>query len=423
MNAGTPLANDFVTVCESPDASAIYCNSPGIARTPTGRLVATLDLGGPGTARLPETRALAARESIAELDMLGRIYTSDDHGRTWTHRRDFPCMHARPFCAGGRVYVLAHRRDLMVMRSDDDGATWSAPHTLTRDEYWHQAPCNVHYAHGCVYLVMERLARDALASHASAFAPVLMRAAATDDLTDPNAWTYASELVFQEAIALDELDWFGVPFFHTQMDGMAATPERPLTPLGWLETNVVQFVDPGHQWHDPSGRTFHLYMRAYTGGTGYAAVAKVTEHADGSMATALQRTPSGRRVAFLPCPGGQMKFHIVYDEPSSLYWLLSSHATDSMTRPERLAADRFDLPNNERHRLQLHFSRNCVDWSFAGMVAVGASAVQSRHYASMVVDGDDLHVLSRSGDARARSAHDVNLITFHTVADFRSLVY
>ena len=38
-------------------------------------------------------------------------------------------------------------------------------------------------------------------------------------------------------------------------------------------------------------------------------------------------------------------------------------------------------------------------------------------------DGADLHVLSRSGDARAKNAHDGNLITFHTVKSFRELVY
>jgi hypothetical protein len=37
--------------------------------------------------------------------------------------------------------------------------------------------------------------------------------------------------------------------------------------------------------------------------------------------------------------------------------------------------------------------------------------------------GDDLHVLSRSGDERAKSSHDGNIITFHTVPRFRSLVY
>ena len=68
-----------------------------------------------------------------------------------------------------------------------------------------------------------------------------------------------------------------------------------------------------------------------------------------------------------------MKFHLLYDEVSRLYWLLSTQATDSMRRAERLPADRFGLPDNERQRLQLHFSRNMIDWNFAGLVTSGAN--------------------------------------------------
>ena len=41
----------------------------------------------------------------------------------------------------------------------------------------------------------------------------------------------------------------------------------------------------------------------------------------------------------------------------------------------------------------------------------------------MTIDGDDLLVLSRSGDERAKSAHDGNLITLHRVKGLRELVY
>ena len=71
----------------------------------------------------------------------------------------------------------------------------------------------------------------------------------------------------------------------------------------------------------------------------------------------------------------------------------------------------------------LHFSKNMVDWCFAGVVAQTDSPKQARHYACMDIDGDDLVILSRSGDARAKSAHDGNLITFHRVRDFRELIY
>jgi hypothetical protein len=94
-----------------------------------------------------------------------------------------------------------------------------------------------------------------------------------------------------------------------------------------------------------------------------------------------------------------------------------------MTRAEKLPDNRFNLPNNERHRLQLHFSKNCIDWCFAGLVAMGGSAKQGRHYASMVIDGDDLHIASRSGDKQAKDAHNGNFISFHTIKNFRELAY
>ena len=53
----------------------------------------------------------------------------------------------------------------------------------------------------------------------------------------------------------------------------------------------------------------------------------------------------------------------------------------------------------------------------------GITPTESRHYAAMVIDGDDLDILSRSGDSRAQCAHNVNLITFHKVKNFRDLVY
>lgn len=73
--------------------------------------------------------------------------------------------------------------------------------------------------------------------------------------------------------------------------------------------------------------------------------------------------------------------------------------------------------------MHLYFSKNMVDWCFAGIVAEGASDLESRNYGSMVVKGNDLLILSRSGDKRAASPHNGNLITFHVLRDFRKLVY
>ena len=144
----------------------------------------------------------------------------------------------------------------------------------------------------------------------------------------------------------------------------------------------------------------------------------------------LQKTPAGTSLLFVPIPGGNVKFHILQDPRTKLYWLVSSQITDSMRRADQLPEGRFGLPLDQRERLVLHFSKNLVDWVFAGLVAKGAAPRESYHYCSMDVDGDDLVILSRTGDSNVRQprapyrdAHDTNLITFHRIRSFRRLEY
>ena len=419
-NAIKPLAQDFTAVYTSPDAEAVRCYSPGLARCPNGRLIATMDLFGPGLEQLPGIKGDLGNRIVQH-----KAFVSDDHGRTWRHVLDAPLFHARPFVAGKSLYILGHANDLTIIRSDDWGETWSEPAKLTSGQFWHQAPCNVHYDDDNVYLVMERrVNQDIRGWYVGELAPVLMRAPVDADLTKRENWTFATEMVFNQQVDPEQCNYIGIPFYTMAPDrSVPVADHRYMNPIGWLETNVVQFKDPDHIWYDPDGNTFHLWMRAHTGGTGYAAIAKVVEQDDGSMITLLESAPSGKEIVYIPCPGGQMKFHVLYDEKTKLFWLLSTQSTDSMTRPDRMPPKRYDLPNNERRRLQLHFSKNMIDWCFAGLVAVGPADNASRHYASMLIDGDDLHILSRSGDERAHSAHDGNIISFHTISNFRELAY
>jgi hypothetical protein len=418
-----PLDDAGVIVCETPDPRTIFCASPGICRLPSGRLIATTDWRGPGMEDVPGPKFDG---HVGESEWWqGRIYASDDRGRTWQFKGHFNCLHARPFVAGDSVYILGHASDLKICRSDDDGETWSDAVKLTEGERWHQAPCNVHYAHGRVYLVMEQWGDGFWVAQ---MAPVLMRARVEDDLTKREHWDFATALPFADHVSDRDLNWFGMPFFpYFYPDRGFPAPDRWCDSMGWLETNVVQFTDPDHVWHDPSGKTFHLWARAHTGGTGYACMLKVVEQGErpgtGEMVTQFETVPSGRNIVFVPCPGGQMKFHVLHDEVTNLYWLLSTQATDSMRRIDRLPPDRFNLPNNERRRLALHFSSNMIDWCFAGIVAIGPVELASRHYASMVIDGDDLQILSRSGSAESPNPHNGNLITAHRVERFRELVY
>ncbi|MES2696072.1 MAG: sialidase family protein [Verrucomicrobiota bacterium] len=413
-----PLAQNHVVVGESPAPGEVPLYSPTILRLDTGRLVA-------GYTRATDDTAKHGRS--AEV-----LLTSDDHGVTWTKRAELPSLQGRIFAAGKSLYYLSTGAGLPMSRSDDQGVTWSKPVPLTAKELvWQQTPANVWHTRGNVYLAFERRNKIINTWGPSEKALVLLRARAGDDLTQPKAWTFSSELVFSDVVpGVREnnvgLEYFGVPFFpqaYPNRMEIAKSPRRTMPPIGWVEPGVVQIMDPDHVWFDPSGHTFHILARAHTGGTGFACLTKVVENSDGSMTMSLEQAPSGKKMLYLPVPGGQLRFHILYDAKSQLYWLVGSQATDSMTRADRMPKERFDLPYNERQRLVLHFSRNLVDWCFAGLVAKADSPKESRHYASMDIDGDDLVILSRSGDTRAKNAHEGNIITFHRVTDFRQLVY
>ena len=395
----------------------VYCYSPALCRLSGGRLVASFDLGGPGTPKLEGPRSGPSCDGGT--GNLCKVFISDDHGLNWRHTGDFPMLHARPFEAGKNVYLLGHCGELKIAVSRDGGESWSEVTTLNDQEKWHQAPCAVDYRHGNVYLVMEQVIPGATWP---GVAPVLMRGDCRADLTKQENWTFSNPLYFKDfAGTLPAAN--GVPFYRTGRQ----TPEGPQFRFcgdpGVLESHVLRIYDPGHSFYDPDDRRVMILMRCHTGLTNIGCMAQGMEMPDGTLKLTGLTTPGGAPLAYASLPGGHMKFHIVYDEVTRLYFLVSSQSTDSMTRPQLLGQERYGLPDNERHRLALYFSCNLFDWCFAGMVAIGSTPRCSRHYASMIIDGQDLLILSRSGDENAVSAHNGNMLTLHRVPDFRNLVY
>jgi len=411
-----PLCHFDHILYRSPAPAEIYCYTPALLRLNSGRLIASFDLGGPGVKTLPGIKAENGDFGTCNQ---GKVYLSDDHGRSWRHAADFSMLHARPFAAGNTIYLIGHSGKLKICRSLDQGETWGPCTVLDADHDWHQSAGTVDYRHGKVYLTMEQVLPGI---PWPGVAPVLLSAPVNADLTRRDCWQFSNPLLFSDLVQGPQT--VGVPFFPTgDTVPDALNDKRYCGAPCWLESHVLRLYDPDHHFYDPSDRSVIILMRAHTGRTNLGAIAQGREAPDGSLQLLPLTTPAGAPLVYLPLPGGQMKFHIVYDPVSRYYWLVSSQATDSMTRPDRLPPDRYNLPDNERHRLQLHFSKNLFDWCFAGIITLGASPRESRHYAAMLIDGDDLHILCRSGDALARSAHNGNLITFHTVADFRQLIY
>jgi hypothetical protein len=421
------LAPDPVIIYESPSPKDLYAFTPGICVLKSGRLLATMEICGPkekidglyGIRQNTKIWAGAKDDTYWQ----GRAYTSDDKGLTWTLKHKYPMLHQRAFKAGKSVYIIGALDYLWIIRSDDEGETWTEPCLLDNRLYWGQSAGGYVYKDNHIYITMGHVYpsnNQWPASTKSLVSDViLMRGNIHSDLTKRENWTFASELNLYSIVDLEKTSYFKIPFYAGE-----AGSKNQIGGVGFSgETSVIQIKDPRNLWFDDTRHTFHIWGRVNHNGTGYAYMIKVVENPDGTMTTMTEKTPFGKDWVFVPCPGGHLKFFILYDELAALYWLLSTQATDSMIRPETMEPDRYHDPANERQRLVLHYSKNCIDWCFAGLVDKGGTQKQARHYASMAIDGDNLYVISRSGNEDAADAHNGNLITFHTIKNFRQLVY
>ncbi|MBQ2531677.1 MAG: exo-alpha-sialidase [Bacteroidales bacterium] len=386
-NCGRLLAGEKV-ITTSPNPDSIYLYTPAIAEGFGGRFVVAVDYGGPGTYSLDGPKSdfgdYKAGNQI-------RVLLSDDKGRTWRETpARIPMMHEILFKAGGSLYMIGHSGRLLITRSDDNGETWSEPAVLCPEPRWHQSCTAVDVYDGKVTLVYEKWVAE---KHKwPGVGPVLMQAREDADLTDPSNWKF-SEL------------------YNPDEDMEAARPSgipvnAPGAP-GMLETNVIRVHNPANPFYDATGKSVALLARASTGFPDIGVMLKGYEREDGSLAIGRFRKNEGE-VYFVHIPGGDLKFHILYDPESRLYWLLHSQIDGRM---------------NYRRRLALSYSPDLLRWTFAGLVAVGPTDHSARHYATMIQDGDDLFIVSRSGDERARTAHDGNIVTFHRIKDFRKLIY
>ena len=374
-------------IAVSPCADSIYLYTPAIAEGFDGRFVVAVDYGGPGTSALDGPKSdfgdYRAGNQI-------RVLLSDDRGAHWreTSAR-IPMMHEILFKAGESLYMIGHSRRLLITRSDDNGETWSEPAVLCAEGRWHQSCTSVDVHDSKVTLVYERWISD---GHLwPGVGPVLMQAPVDADLTLASNWKF-SEL-YDPDPAMEAARPAGLPLDE---------PGRP----GLLETNVVRVVDPARPFYDSLGRSVVLLSRANAGMPDIGVMLRGRELEDGSLVIDRWPRKSGE-VLFAHIPGGHLKFHLVYDSESGLFWLLHSQS---------------DGLSNERRRLALSYSPDLLRWTFAGLVAIGPTDHSARHYATMIIDGNDLCIVSRSGDEHARTAHDGNIVTFHRVKGFRRLI-
>lgn len=361
--APSPPPPPGIVIHHSPASSRHYIGSPSLCVLPDGGYLASHDLFGP-----------ASKEH--ELGK-GRLYRSDDRGKTWRHLHDFTGFFwTGLFTRGNDTYLLGtdkHHGRVLIRRSTDGGASWSDPSVLAGGA-WHTAPMPVIEHDGRLWRAIEDA--EGGTKWGERYRARMMSAPAQADLLDPESWT------FSNPVARDP-SWLGGDF------------------AAWLEGNAVAA---------PDGGMVNLLRVDQSHLPEKAAIVRISR--DGGTATFDPAT------GFIDLPGGGKKFTIRKDPAGKGYWTLASIALDQHADEGR--------PAGIRNTLALLYSADLRTWETRSILLHHPDV--ARHgfqYVDWLFDGKDLIAACRTAwddaEGGAHNNHDANFLTFHRWPDFRTL--
>jgi len=362
-----------------PASTGIYIGCPGIAIIGTGVYLAKHSEFGPGSSEWESA--------------VTHVYRSEDYGITWSRISTIKGLFwASVFTYNNAVYLLGtdkHHGNTVIMRSDDEGKTWTNPvdsntGLLLKGQY-HTAPVPVLFHCGRIWRAMED-ASGAMSQvggewggpHYGSF---IMSAPLNSDFLRQDNWTISN-------VVRRNQKW---------MDGQTRA---------WLEGNVVPTLQGG-----------------------VACILRVNFNreqgpARGDIAAIIQVNKNGKKAKFNPktgfidLPGGDKKFTIRYDSVSNKYWTLTNYVPSQ--HKDQIHADRI------RNTLALACSDNLHDWDIRFVILYHPDIYKHAfQYVDWLFEGEDIIAVSRTAYddefGGAHNAHDANYLTFHRIKNFRSL--
>jgi hypothetical protein len=376
------LAQDYTVVFHNPDPE-FYVEGPGLVRLDDGTLVAVVPV-------VPRNEWSVERRATQSVTHLMR---STDAGKTWQQASELPYYSAAPWVHRGTLYLFANKGgtkvrndDLLLLRSSDAGKTWSPPVTLFTGHFWN--------CHTGMALRGDRIywAVDDL-SLGNKRGPCVVAGDLSGDFMDLKAWRLSKPVAFS-----------GVP------DAMTNPKFDQLTSQ-YLEPNVIEVA----------GR-LRVLATVKPKRQSTAGLAAVFDIEDDGTNLDLKFTQ------YYPMPGGQLKFCVIWDEISKMFWMTANAVVDSQgvfdwwDKAEKQGVVRYasGLGGNDRRFLMLQYGIDGLNWLQAGCIAQAPKISQSFMYARPVIDGNDLAIVARSS-VNAPNQHDADYATFHRVKDFRKL--
>lgn len=422
------IANEPTVVCTSPDARKVTVGHPSILALSSGRIIVALDYQGPGLGKLKGKKGKVERNGHW---IQGRIMVSSDKGKTWEQKLDYPSGHGKLFANGANIYLMGYTNGLQIMRSGDGGENWSKSEKLSSP-----ATNNSCYEGGLPSLLIDDNEVLALALNLSdtkahgnicdLLRPVILKATCGTSLHSGKNWKQSSPgPKLSEFIDLQQISAFGAPVFSVAKDtrqtnvGGGRWAGHP----GWSNPHLLHIQDSTHPWQNRDKITLHMLTAASLHRANCALLMRIENNSTTEPKFTTQSTPCGTHFSILPLPGGHLPFEIFYDKKSARFWLISNVSDNSMIAPRNLPATHAGLPCEQRTSLQIHTSRNLVDWTFAA-IAINANQnnLTSIHEPSATVGGEDLYITARASDSEAKNERDSNNIIFTTIHNFRSLI-
>lgn len=377
------LAPDFTIIYRNDDPK-LYVEGCGLVRLGKESFLAVV----PIVPRSEYTKEMRVAHSHTHL------LRSDDGGKSWQELAVLPYYSARPWLHGGSLYLFAFepgpkRRndDVVLLKSEDGGKTWSQPVQLFDGHFWNCQTGMVE-RDGKVYWVFD----DISGGNGPERVHRVIAGDLSANLMDPKSWRISN----------------GVPF--SGIPPLLSNPAYANLDDRHLEPNLI----------DLRGK-----LRVISS-------MKPDRQATANLVALFDVEDNGKNLElkflqYHPMVGGHLKFCIIRDEVSKMFWATANFGVDTQETNEWYAAARKQggfrqesTAGDDRRFLMLLYGVDGMNWFQAGCVAQAKKLSQSFMYGALVVDGDDLAIISRTS-INAPHQHDADHATFHRVRDFRRL--
>ena len=366
----------------STNPATIYLGTPSIIKTASGRFIASNDYFGSGS-----TTSMSS------------IFISNDDCLSWIKVQDINSMFwGTLFEYAGNQYILGVSNgtngNLVISKSTDNGMTWSASVSLITsiDAGFVSSSTSFIIKDGYFAKAFE------IAATTGTWAGIhksVMVFGNLSNLMTPSNWNISNQITYNNTT------------FPITIGGNGSVAKRPqpnaTASKGWMEGNLIEKL---------GGGIMILLRLEQANNSNYAIYLDVTWNSGAPATSTISSTHN-----YIQMPGGGCKFKVLFDATSNLYWSITN-------------VNKYKYFDDNRTEAYLISSPDLLTWTVKEK-AVGYDFTVNwetevyqygAQYSDFTIDGNDMYIVTRVGNALANNYHNANLMTVTKIVNFRTSV-